>query len=151
MKTSTKYGLIAGILAGSWLIGEHFWEIKNPGVASFAGYIGYLIYFSFIFLSIWTVREKEKGGSIDFKTAMQTGVLTCVFYALVLGLFTLVNYKFINTEYFVFQNPNASPQEIANSKNFFRILKGVILIVPINILFGTVISAVFSVLMRRTK
>ena len=94
MKTPTKFGLIAGILAGAWLIGEHFLEFNTPGVASFAGYIGYIIYFTFIFISIWTVREKELGGCIDFKTAMRTGVLTSVYYALMLGLFTFINYTF---------------------------------------------------------
>ncbi len=150
MKTSTKFGILAGTLAGCWLIGEHFWELKNPGVASFAGYIGNLIYFSFIFLAIWRVREKELGGVIDFKRSMQTGVLTCVFYALVLGLFSLVNYKFVNTDYLIQENPKASLQEIENSKNFFKILQGVILIIPFNILFGTFISGIFSVLMRRS-
>ena len=151
MKTPTKFGLIAGVLAGSWLIGEHFWEIKNPGVASFAGYIGYIIYFSFIFLSIWSVREKELGGVIDFKTAMRTGVLTSVYYALILGLFTFINYRFVNTDFLIQQKPNATLLEIENSKSMLRILQGVILIIPFNILFGTVISAVISVLMRREE
>lgn len=149
MKTSTLYGLIAGTLAGSWLIAEHFWEIKNPGVASIAGIVGYFIYFSFIFLAIWRVREKEQMGLIDFKKAMQTGVLTSVYYALALGLFTFINYKFVNTDFLLQQNPKASLQEIESSKSLGRILQGVILIIPFNILFGTVISAVISLLMRR--
>ncbi len=151
MGTAKKYGLIAGSLAGIWLISEHFLEQKNPGVASFAGIIGYLIYFSFIFISIRTVREKEHGGFIDFKQAMQTGVLTAVFYSLVLGLFTFINYKFINTDFLVQQNPSATAAEIASSKSLLRILQGVILIIPFNILFGTVLTAVLALLMRREK
>ncbi len=151
MKTPTKYGLLAGILAGIWLISEHFLEIKTPGVASFAGIIGYLIYFAFIALSMWTVREKELGGVIDFKTSMRTGVLTSVYYALALGVFTFINYAFVNTDFLIHQNPNATPQEIENSKSMLRILQGVILIIPFNILFGTVISAIISLLIRRDK
>lgn len=149
MKTPTKYGILSGLLAGIWLIAEHFWELKNPGVATFAGYVGYFIYFSFIFISIRIVREKELQGFIDFKTAMRTGVLTAVFYSLVLGLFTFINYAFVNTDYLLQQNPTASLQEIQNSKNYGRIIQGVILIIPFNILFGTVISAVISLLMKR--
>ena len=149
MKTPTLYGLIAGTLAGAWLIGEHFWELKNPGVASFAGIVGYFIYFTFIFIAIWTVREKEQQGIIDFKKAMQTGVLTSVYYALALGVLTFINYKFVNTDFLIQQNPKASVQEIESSKSIWRILQGVILIIPFNILFGTVISAVISVLIRR--
>ena len=151
MKTPAKFGLFAGTLAGAWLIGEHFWEIKNPGVASFAGIVGYFIYFTFIFISIRTVREKESGGIIDFKKAMQTGVLTAVYYSLALGIFTFINYKFVNTEFLIQQNPKATLQEIESSKSLGRILQGVILIIPFNILFGTVISAVISLLMRRDK
>lgn len=149
MKTPTKFGLIAGCLAGAWLIGEHFWELKNSGVASFAGFIGYIIYFSFIALSVWTVREKELGGFIDFKSAMRSGVLTSVYYSLALGIFTFINYKFVNTEFLLQQNPTASIAEIESSKSIGRILQGVILIIPFNILFGTAISAVISVLLRR--
>ncbi len=149
MNISTKCGLISGTLAGIWLISEHFLELKNPGVSSFAGIIGYLIYFAFIALSIWMVREKEMNGSIDFKSAMKTGVLTAVFYALALGLFTFVNYTFVNPDFLIQQNPGASAVEIENSKNVGRIVQGVLLIIPFNILFGTVISAVISLLMRR--
>ena len=151
MKSTTLFGLLAGTLAGIWLIAEYFLEQKNPGVASFAGIIGYLIYFSFLFISIWYVREKVNGGRIDFKSAMRTGVLTAVFYALALGLFTFINYKFVNTDFLIHQKPTATAQEIANSKSFGRILQGVILIIPFNILFGTVLTAVLALLMRRDK
>ena len=150
MKTPTKYGLIAGILAGSWLIGEHFWELRTPGVATFAGYVGNFVFFTFIFISIWTVREKELGGSIDFKTAMRTGVLTSVYYALALGLFTFVNYTFINTD-FASHTANAANDGVGNAKSTGSIIQGVILIIPYTILFGTVISVVISLLMRREK
>ena len=80
---------------------------------------------------------------------MRTGVLTAVYYSLVLGLFTFINYAFVNTDYLLQQNPAASLQEIQNSKNIGRILQGVILIIPFNILFGTLISVVISALMKR--
>lgn len=151
MKSTTLFGLVAGTLAGIWLISEYFLEQKNPGVASFAGIVGYLIYFSFLFISIWYVREKENAGRIDFKSAMRTGVLTAVFYALALGLFTFINYKFVNTDFLIHQKPTATAVEIANSKSSGRILQGVILIIPFNILFGTVLTALLALLMRRDK
>ena len=149
MKTPVKYGIIAGTLAGAWLIGEHFIELKNPGIASFASYLGFIIFFSFLFLSIKQVRDKEQNGIIDFKTAMRIGVVTSVCYALVLGLLTFVNYKFVNPDYFIQQKINATALEIENSKSIVRIIQGVILIIPFNILLGTFFSAFIAAIMKK--
>ena len=69
---------------------------------------------------IWFSREKQLNGLIDFKTAMRAGVLTAVFYSILLGLFTFINYSFINTDYLILQKPNASMPEIESSKSFLE-------------------------------
>jgi hypothetical protein len=94
-------------------------------------------------------REKELGGLINFKTAMRAGVLTAVYYSIVLGLFTFINYTYINTDYLIAQKPDAGLEEIAASKSIFRIAQGVIIRIPFSILFGTAVSAVFSLLLVR--
>ena len=143
MKFPKILGASFGTAAGCWLIAEHYMEMSQPAITALAGYVGYFVFFTALFLGIWLSREKELGGLINFKTAMRAGVLTAVYYSIVLGLFTFINYTYINTDYLIAQKPDAGLEEIAASKSIFRIAQGVIIMIPFSILFGTAVSAVF--------
>ena len=93
LKSTMTYGAIVGIslviyTAILYLIGQH----NSKWLGSFS----YVVIVAGLFFSIKTYRDKELNGSISYKDAVLTGILTSVFAAIIIGFFTYIMVRFID-------------------------------------------------------
>jgi hypothetical protein len=59
-------------------------------------YLAYLIILGGLFLAQTNFRNKYMGGFIEYGKAFTIGLLTCVFLAIIMGIYTFVFFKYID-------------------------------------------------------
>lgn len=88
------FGLLSGLVVAIVMILSSVLCYQNPGFEGgmFLGYAGMLIAFSFIFVGVKNLRDKQEGGVISFGRAFKTGLLIMLIASTIYVAIWLVEY-----------------------------------------------------------
>lgn len=157
--TSIIIGIIAGIIvSATW-----FALSKSLGIYSVKLFI-YVYFLKLLFIlfgvlvSVYLMKRKNQG-FLEFKTALQTGVLYCLVLAVVLAIFNAIYYKFIapdTIDYFVSEakkyaetTAKLTGEELDKFLDAERGRFGSFAVIPPILFWGLIMSLIAGLLFRK--
>jgi hypothetical protein len=167
-KISITYGLIAGLIAMSFMIvSTILWnENNNSNQSMIIGFIGMFISFIFVFIGIKKYRDKENGGNITFVNAFKIGFFIALITSSIYTIVWLIQVHFFMPDFMEkyaakaieeIKSSNLSAAEITEKVTemelmrenykilFYRICYTLMEILPI----GIVIALISALILKR--
>jgi hypothetical protein len=94
--------VIAGLVAG--LILSVLWYVMAVSMGFYSVDVFIAVYLvklgliiAGVFISVFLIKRKNKG-FLEFKTALQTGMLFCIVFAVIASIFNFIYYKYITPD-----------------------------------------------------
>lgn len=122
MKPTIKYGLLSGILSGSWMFIQYMTAIYQYSYGTIAGYLFYVVLFFCIFMGVKETRDNYYNGSLDIKGSVANGLQVAAISAIVHALFTYLFWIWVPSDFYQYlaqtiekigKELNKSPEQIA--------------------------------------
>jgi hypothetical protein len=149
MKCSTKWGLISGVSAGIWAVILLILDLYgiSPGAL---GMIPTWIFFGVgIYLAILQTRVNETEGFISFSVAFRAGLQCAAISALVWNVCYFIFHIFLNRDQLHILYPHDSELQLIARKSISSIIPSFIIATVLTILIGSVVSLVFSFILKK--
>lgn len=151
MKAATKWGIISGVAIGLWMIVVYYLTFQGMTPGSMGTIPLWILYSAGIYLSILQTRESELEGFIDFRNAFRAGLQCASLAAVILGLFSFGIYRYMSMNPHLVKviAPNESEAQIQNLLSLGHQVMTVITTVGPTIIVGAIISAGFSMMLKK--
>lgn len=95
---SVTLGLIAGlIVSAAWYIIAKSLGFYSVNVYIYVYFVKLALILIGVLLSVYLVKRRNKG-FLEFKSALQTGMIYCLVFAVIIALFNYVYYTFITPD-----------------------------------------------------
>jgi len=125
MKIILKYGLLAGMIVGVYIMVEYAIGLhgKYLEYGQYTGYVRYVLLAAGVFIGVRDTRDGERNGSISFWPAVWVGIRISFVAAAVITISELIYIQFVNPgfteDYIAFmiaklKAANATVEEINN-------------------------------------
>lgn len=102
MRSSVKWGMIAGGVSGSWMFIQVLTDLYKTPLGLYSGYIFIVVLLFSVFMGIRDTRDKELSGKIGIGDAVKKGLAVCSINAVILGLFTYAYWANPNPDFINF-------------------------------------------------
>ena len=163
---AVKYGVYALLISIIWTIIEHIlgYNTTNHETGQYARMLGSIVYFILVIVAIFAVR-KQQNGSLTFSEGFKTGSRVSLIYSAGITVWYALYGEVINTQFkptlMAFEKSkleaaHATPEVIAAKMKEVDMSSGgsafsYSLLFVFMLLFGIVIAAIASLILRRTK
>ena len=101
MNLPLKYGILTGLAAVLWKLGEYYLNLNSNTIGAWAGFIPYFILFIGVFIGILAQKRDDISGAglLEFKQGARTGVVISLVTGIIIAIFGFVYCRFINPEF----------------------------------------------------
>ena len=163
---AVKYGVYALLISIIWTIIEHIlgYNTTNHETGQYARMLGSIVYFILVIVAIFAVR-KQQNGSLTFSEGFKTGAIASLIYGIGITIWYALYGEVINTQFkptlMAFERAkleaaHATPDIIAAKMKEVDMSTGgsalsYVLLFVFMTLFGVVIAAIASLILKRAK